>query len=61
MLIETNNLVTIDEYARMIKLSNSAVRKQIKEDRLICVQVSKHKYIDITNCKPIDKTKPFNK
>lgn len=55
MLIETNNLVTIDEYARMIKLSNSAVRKQIKEDRLICVQVSIHKYIDITNCKPLNK------
>ena len=53
MLIETNNLVTIAEYAAMQKVTDSAIRKQIKEDRLLCVQISKHKYIDIKNCKPI--------
>jgi len=61
MLIETTNLLTIAEYARLYELTDSAVRKQIKEDRLLCVQIRKHKYIDIKNCKPIDKTKPFNK
>lgn len=55
MLIETKNLLTIAEYARKYELTDSAVRKQIKEDRLICVQIRKHKYIDITNCKPFNK------
>jgi len=55
MLIETNNLVTIAEYAAMQNLTDAGIRKQIKEDRLICVQIRKHKYIDITNCKPFNK------
>jgi len=39
----------------MSKHQQPNIRKQIKEDRLICVQIRKHKYIDITNCKPFNK------
>jgi len=52
MIIETNNLVTISEYARQHNVTDAAIRKQINKGQLLYVQISIHKYIDVKNCLP---------